>query len=98
MRLFKRKRSTAEIKNEIIRLIDKNQQVIYKVAFYSDPEVNQLLDKLIERWERNNRVNEPIDYATEDEVELLYDKALKISRKTPEELLIEYRDYLIPGY
>lgn len=98
MRFFKKKPSKAEMKDEIIRLIDKNQQVIYKIAFYSDPAVNEILEKLIERWERNNRVNEPIDYATDEEVELLYNKALKISRKTPDELLIEYRDYLIPGY
>ncbi|MEM3832179.1 MAG: hypothetical protein QW128_01080 [Thermoprotei archaeon] len=64
-----------ELKKEIVSLIDDNTDVNVKAAFYGDPEVTKILDNLYERWESNNNKNEPLDYATIDELRILTMKA-----------------------
>lgn len=97
--IFKRrKKSIEEMKSEIIRLIEENRIPEYKIVYYSLPEIRELLDKLIDRWEKNNRQGEPLDYASREELEILYDNAVKIAKKTLDELILEYRDILVPGY
>jgi hypothetical protein len=66
---------TDELKREIISLIDDNIDVNVKAAFYSDPDVSEILNNLYQRWENNNNKNEPLDYATIDELKLLVIKA-----------------------
>jgi hypothetical protein len=78
------------IKRELVALIDENREVIYKIAFYSRPEVQSIMDRVLEAWEHNNRQGEPIDYATLEELEVLYRVAKEISKKKPSELWAEY--------
>ncbi|MEB3780431.1 MAG: hypothetical protein GSR85_09445 [Desulfurococcales archaeon] len=61
-----------ELKREIIALIDDNYSNWRKAAFYSDPVVVNLMDKLQVKWESNERRGYPIDYATPEELELLH--------------------------
>jgi hypothetical protein len=95
MGLFKRRKkmSPEEMREEIVRLIDESREPIYKVAFYSQEEVQEILGKLEKRWEESRRVGRPIDYATEEELEVLYKIAKRIASKTPEELWAEYGAY-----
>jgi len=79
-----------KIKEELVVLIDENKEVIYKIAFYSKPEVQSILNRAFEKWERNNRHGRPIDYATEEELQLLYRIAKDILKKSPAELWAEY--------
>lgn len=64
-----------ELKKEIVSLIDDNTDVNVKAAFYGDPEVTNILNTLYKRWEDNNNMNEPLDYATIDELKILITKA-----------------------
>jgi hypothetical protein len=64
-----------ELKREIVSLIDDNTDVNVKAAFYGDPEVTRILDDLYKRWENNSNKNEPLDYATMDELKILIMKA-----------------------
>ncbi len=75
-------------RDEIIRYIEyriENANVWIRAAFYSDPEVTALLEQLYERWYENREEGEPIDYATSEELELLYRKARQYSRLAPYE-------------
>lgn len=88
---FTGKRTDADkIKEELVILIDENTEVIYKVVFYSKPEVQSIMNRVFEEWERNNRQGRPIDYATEEELQLLYKIAKDILKKKPAELWAEY--------
>lgn len=59
----------------IIEMVDENRDQNVKIAFYSDSYVSQTLEKLYERWEKNNREGIPLDYATEEELFQLAKKA-----------------------
>ena len=74
-----------DVKREIIRLIDENRSPWVKAAFYSDPEVSSILDRLIESWESNNRNGIPLDYASDQELETLYRLAKKYSSLSDDE-------------
>ena len=63
------------VKQEILSLIDDNYSNWRKAAFYSDPEVIAILDRLQSVWEDNNMAGYPIDYATDEELQVLLDKA-----------------------
>jgi len=83
------------MKEEIIRLIDENNEVVYKIAFYSQPEVQSILERVNKKWEENNYQGKPLDYATDEEVVVLYNIAVRISSKRPGELWAIYgRDYI----
>ncbi len=64
-----------KIKSEILELIDDNYSNWRKAAFYSDPEVVEVLDRLQRVWEEEGMKGYPIDYASDEELALLYDKA-----------------------
>ncbi|MEM4763116.1 MAG: hypothetical protein QXH78_03695 [Desulfurococcaceae archaeon] len=92
----KQKLSVDEMKKEIIRLIDENKENIYKVAFYSQSEVQRILNNLIEKWTNANYQGGPIDYATPEEIQILYRLAKKITSMRPEELWASYGELFMP--
>lgn len=63
------------LKKEIIDIVDNNWNPWIKAAFYSDPEVDAILRQLYEEWEKAGRVGIPLDYATLEQLEILYYKA-----------------------
>lgn len=64
-----------KMKSEILELIDDNYSNWRKAAFYSDPEVVEILDRLQREWEDGGMQGYPIDYASDEELEILYEKA-----------------------
>ncbi len=73
-----------EILRYIERRIEASNQWI-RAAFYSDPEVVDILERLYERWYDNNEEGEPIDYATYEELEVLYERARRYATLAPYE-------------
>ena len=69
-----------KMKREIIKLIDDSRESGRKIAFYSDPYVAEVLTKLYDLWEKNNRKGIPLDYASAEEIEKLYNLALRYSK------------------
>lgn len=67
--------SVEEYKRTIIEMIDENKSSWVKAAFYGDPDVAPLLDKIYERWEKAEREGEVLDYATYEELKILASKA-----------------------
>jgi len=63
------------MKREIIDIVDNNWNPWVKAAFYSDPEVDTILRQLYELWEKSGRAGIPLDYATSEQLEILYYKA-----------------------
>ncbi len=63
--------------SDILRMIDDNPSNWKKAAFYSDDEILPLLEDLQRRWEESNNEGIPIDYATDEELDLLLAKARK---------------------
>jgi len=62
---------------EIEMYIEYNPNIYAKIAFYSDPEVQQILENIYTRWEEAGRRGIPLDFATIDELKVLASKALK---------------------
>ena len=60
---------------EIEENIEENRNAMVKAAFYSDPEVSELVLELYKRWELNNYRGAPLDYASLNELEFLALKA-----------------------
>lgn len=69
-----------ELKREIIILIDENRDQWKKAAFYSDDDVQKILNRLYNEWEKNNRHGVPLDYASTEELETLAALARRYSR------------------
>lgn len=67
-------------KNKIIELIDESKDDERKIAFYSDDTVQNILMRLYNEWERNNRKGIPLDYASPEEIDILYMLAVRYSR------------------
>ncbi len=67
-------------KKRIIELIDDSREDGRKIAFYSDPRVSNILMKLYEEWEKNGKKGIPIDYADDEEIEILYNLAIRYSK------------------
>ncbi len=89
--LFRKRRVNSEkIKQELLSLIDESSEVIYKIAFYSQPEVQSIMNRLMDVWESSGRKGRPVDYATVSELKLMLKIARKIARKRPEELWVKY--------
>lgn len=63
------------LKRKIEELIETNRFSWRKSAFYSDPEVAPIIERLYERWEASGRAGRPLDYADLDELRVLADKA-----------------------
>ncbi len=72
--------SLEEFKRTIIEMIDENRSSWVKAAFYGDPDVAPLLDKIYERWEKARREGEVLDYATYEELRVLASKARHYGR------------------
>ncbi|MCD6323712.1 MAG: hypothetical protein J7L55_01205 [Desulfurococcales archaeon] len=64
---------------EIINRVEESQDEWRKAAFYSDEAVTQLLEELYKRWEGSGMAGIPLDYATDEELSILYDKAMSVS-------------------
>lgn len=62
----------------IRRIIEtvENMDQIRKAVFYSDPEVELLLENLYERWRLDNYRSEPLYYAKPSELEKILGLAL----------------------
>jgi len=69
--------SIEEMKRKIIEIIDENKSAGPKIAFYSDPDVAEIIDKLYKRWNAEGCKGKPLDYASEEEIRFLYKMALK---------------------
>ncbi len=69
---------------EIVRLIDEGRDEWRKAAFYSDPDVLEILNTLYHRWELNDMKGLPLDYASEEEINILYKKARSLTRSEVE--------------
>ena len=67
-------------KEDLIRLIDQHPDNWVKAAFFSDEVVEVIMEGLYEKWASSGEVGIPLDYATEEELNLLYKKALKYAR------------------
>ena len=65
------------MREEIVELIDKHWNNWVKAAFYSDPEVSRIMDRLVAVWQENGEEGRPIDYASEEELIIL----LKAARR-----------------
>lgn len=61
-----------DLKKKIIDLVDGSRDPWRKVAFYSNQVVSDILTKLYDRWEKSGRKGTPLDYATKDELDILY--------------------------
>ena len=75
-------------KEEVMRYIEariENSNQWIRAAFYGDPEVVSILEKLYERWYDNNEEGEPVDYASREELETLYRKARHYATMPPYE-------------
>ncbi len=77
-------------KRKIIELIDESKDNDRKIAFYSDDKVVEILDRLYRKWEENNRVGIPLDYATPEEIDTLYNLAVKYSSSPRGRAYIEF--------
>jgi len=56
---------------ELIQLIEDNSVAWRKAAFYSDPRVEPVYDRLVREWESHDGEGIPLDYASTSELELL---------------------------
>ncbi|MDM7275921.1 MAG: hypothetical protein P3X22_007420 [Thermoprotei archaeon] len=74
-----------EVKADIIKLIDENRSPWVKAAFYSDPRVSTILGRLIEEWESEGRQGIPLDYASDEELEILHETARRYAYMSDEE-------------
>ena len=68
--------SREELKQRVLEIVENASQM-NKAAFYSDPYVERLVEDLQKRWAQSNYEGEPIDYATDEELEELYRLALE---------------------
>ncbi len=67
-------------KEKILSLIEGERSGWKKAAFYKDPVVSAIMERLYERWEKAGRQGIPLDYATEEEEDILYRLAEKYHR------------------
>ncbi|MCE4608970.1 MAG: hypothetical protein F7C36_01135 [Desulfurococcales archaeon] len=66
-----------ELREKILQLIDEHKNNWVLAAYYSDPDVDMIMKRLVKEWEENSEKGKPIDYATREELEILYLKAKK---------------------
>lgn len=63
---------------ELTYMIDETDDVWKKIAFYSDQRVQEILDSLYVRWSNASYEKTPLDYASDEELKELYNKAIRI--------------------
>lgn len=87
--------------NRILSLIDESNDNWRKTGFYSDPVVQDIMMKLYERWNNNNRKGIPLDYATNEELFILVRKAEHYSMipasEIQRQLFLEFRKNVSGG-
>jgi len=76
------------MKSEIVRLIDMHTDNWVKAAFFSDEIVSKIMNELYERWSRSEGKGMPIDYASESELRVLYEKALEYAAMPTEKAMM----------
>ncbi len=74
-------------KNKILSLIEGDRSSWRKAAFYGDPVVSAIMERLYERWEKASRQGIPLDYATEEETRILLRLAEKYHRMSEAEAM-----------
>ena len=62
---------------ELLNLIEYNDVAWRKAAFYSDPQVEPIYNRLVEEWEKAGGEGIPLDYASVEELEVLVRAARK---------------------
>lgn len=82
--------SRDEMIRELTRIIDESADPWRKTAFYSDPEVQQILNTIYERWESSGEKGIPLDYATDEEIKFLYSKAINVRPEDSEDLMKKF--------
>lgn len=82
--LLQKRKRISSLKDTIIKNIEENQNSWAKAAFYSDEDVSKIMERLINEWERNNQEGIPMDYATEEELEVLAEKSEEYKHYTQE--------------
>ncbi|MEM0014745.1 MAG: hypothetical protein QXS42_06395 [Zestosphaera sp.] len=73
---------------ELTWMIDESDDVWRKVAFYSDPRVQEILDILYVRWCGAGYEKTPLDYASDEELKELYDKAIHIREEDKDKAML----------
>ncbi len=81
-----------KLRNKILALIDESTNNWAKMAFYSDPKVAAILERVYGVWEQNNRRGLPIDYATIEELKILAKAAEKYKNAGPEVIGMLFRE------
>ena len=66
-----------ELKEKLTVFLDQDPRKWVRSAFYSDPEVQHVMDILYGKWEEAGRKGMPVDYASHDELVFLWNKASK---------------------
>lgn len=85
-----REENIGKIREEVVNLIDNSTETTYKIVFYAQAEVQEIMNRVLKRWEESGCSGRPIDYATPEEVKTLYKIAKKIVSKHPSELVAEH--------
>jgi len=62
---------------ELYDLIEDNEVAWRKAAFYSDPDVERIYSRLVSEWEAGGGEGTPLDYASDEELEILLAAARK---------------------
>jgi len=65
----------AELIRGILVNVEESADPWVKAAFYSDSDVLRILSNIYERWERGGMSGEPLNYATDNELEVLFQKS-----------------------
>jgi hypothetical protein len=66
-----------KLREKLTIFLDQDPRKWVKSAFYSDPVVEQVMEDLYDRWEDAGRKGMPVDYASHDELIMLWNKASK---------------------
>ncbi len=73
---------------ELLYIIEESDDVWRKVAFYSDSQVQKILNDLYVRWENSNYVGQPLELASDEELKILHYKATHLSQEDIDKAII----------
>lgn len=76
-----------DLRRKILSQIEENRNEWVKAAFYSDPEVERIMARLVREWEARGMRGEPLDYATLEELEVMGERADRYVNSSREEFL-----------
>ncbi len=80
----------ASMRKKIIELIDDSRDNDRKIAFYSDENVQAIMERLYSEWEKNDRKGIPLDYASNEELEVLYRLAKRYAENPYRKAYIDF--------